>query len=300
MSPFKHCFTNLRSIPPHPIIAANNHTFYTTGMGDLKINVPNGSSSTCITLKDAFYAPDMTLTVVSIHKIACAGYNVSFEGQECKIKNKNGNTIGKIPASANGLYRVEHAAMTVAAAAAEQADILTVHRRLGHISFDSIRSLVRTNAVTGLQPIDSSTSPPCDSCEYAKSTRKVICKQTSTPRADAFGDKIHTDVWGPSFVSTLGSCRYYVTFTDDHTRYTRVVLLCTKDEAFEAYKSFAAWAKTQHGVHIKHLRSDRGGEYTSGDFTKFLKSQGTERRLTTHNTPQHNGVAESLNRRLLE
>ena len=31
-----------------------------------------------------------------------------------------------------------------------------------------------------------------------------------------------------------------------------------------------------------------------------MNSRGTERRLTTHDTPQHNGVAESLNRRLLE
>jgi transposase InsO family protein len=61
---------------------------------------------------------------------------------------------------------------------------------------------------------------------------------------------------------------------------------------------FAAWAKT--GARIKRPRSDRGGEYTGGDFSSFLKSQGTERCLTTHDTPQHNGVAESLNRRLLE
>jgi Reverse transcriptase (RNA-dependent DNA polymerase) len=53
-------------------------------------------------------------------------------------------------------------------------------------------------------------------------------------------------------------------------------------------------------VKIKRLRSDRGGEYTSGEFDRYLKGQGTERRLTTHDTPQHNGVAESLNRRLLE
>ncbi len=51
---------------------------------------------------------------------------------------------------------------------------------------------------------------------------------------------------------------------------------------------------------IKRLCSDRGGEYTSADFDWYLKEQGTERRLTMHDTPQHNGVAESLNRRLLE
>jgi len=99
---------------------------------------------------------------------------------------------------------------------------------------------------------------------------------------------------------SLGGRKYYVTFTDNHTRYTRLSLLCTNDEAFDAYKSFAGWAKTQHGMRIKRLRSDRGGEYTGKEFSNFLKEQGTERRLTTHDTPQHNGIAESLNRRLVE
>src|SRR5882672_8762420 len=56
----------------------------------------------------------------------------------------------------------------------------------------------------------------------------------------------------------------------------------------------------EHGVRIKRLRSDHGGEYTGNEFTKFLAEQGTECRLTTHDTPQHNGVAESLNRRIME
>ena len=172
MSPFQHRFTNLCSIPPCPIIAANNHTFFATGMGNLKINVPNGSSFTCITLKDAFYAPGMTLTVVSIHKIARAGYKVSLEDDGCKIKNKEGKTIGKIPASPNGLYKVDHP--ITAAAVQEQLDFLTVHQRLGHISANAICFLIRTNAVTGLQSTNLSSSFTCNLCEYAKATHKVI------------------------------------------------------------------------------------------------------------------------------
>ena len=38
-----------------------------------------------------------------------------------------------------------------------------------------------------------------------------------------------------------------------------------------------AWAHTQKGIKIKHLCSDRGGEYTGNAFTKFLGEQGTER-----------------------
>ena len=300
MSPFSHRFTNLHSIPPRPITAANSRVFYAIGAGDLKINVPNGESSTPITLKDTLYAPDMTMTVVSISRIAAAGYSVAFEGKSCQIKSKTGKIVGDIPAAPNGLYKVEHS--LAAAAAAEQVDILTVHRRLGHISADTIRSLVRTNAVTGLHLIDPTPTSPlvCDSCDYAKTTRKPIRKESPTPLATSFGDEVHSDVWGPSQLSSLGGRKYYITFTDDHTRFTRLALLRTKDEALPAYKTFTAWASTQHGAKIKRLRSDRGGEYTGNNFTAFLNSQGTERRLTTHDTPQHNGVAESLNRRLLE
>ena len=119
-------------------------------------------------------------------------------------------------------------------------------------------------------------------------------------QAQNFGDEIHTDLWGPSPTTSLGGRRYYVTFTDDSSRYTKLEVLRTKDEAFKAYKSFAAWAKSQHNATIKRLRSDRGGEFTSNEFTAYLRQQGTERRLTTADTPQHNGVAESLNRRLME
>ena len=51
---------------------------------------------------------------------------------------------------------------------------------------------------------------------------------------------------------------------------------------------------------MKQLCSDRGGEYLSDDFTCHLKSKGTKQKLTTHDTPEHNGVAECLNQTLVE
>jgi len=172
--------------------------------------------------------------------------------------------------------------------------------------------LVTHHAVTGIHLIDDPTPPSCDSCLHAKLTRKIIHPSFTSPappapqttafgdEIHAFGNEIHSDVWGPAVTQGLGGQRYYVTFTDDYTRYTYIKFLRTKDQTLQAYKAFVAWAHTQHHVSIKRLRSDRGGEFLSHDFTNFLYEQGTERRLTTANTPQHNGVAESLNRRLLE
>ena len=299
MSPFRHRFTTFQPITPRPIVTADKRLFYAEGTGNLQIEVPNGKSSTTVLLKDTLYAPQIGVTIVAIGRIANAGYSVSFEDNCCKIKKKDSDkVVGNIPATGNGLYRVEHA-LTVAAAL-EPVNILTLHRRLGHVSLETIRSLVRNNAVAGLQLIDDYPPLFCDSCQYAKLTRKTIRKERVAPPANSFGDEVHSDLWGPSPLLTIGGRKYYVSFTDNHSRYTRLALLRSKDETLEAYKAYAAWARTQHGAHIKRLRSDRGGEYTGGDFTKFLQEQGTERRLTTHDTPQHNGVAESLNRRLLE
>ncbi len=299
MSPFRERFVTYHKIPARPITTANNRVFYAVGAGDLQIQVPNGASSSKVLLRDALHAPEMGLTVVSIGRIVKAGYAVQFEDRSCKIK-RGGSIVGSIPASTNGLFKVEHALTGMAAMSPKHVDILTLHHRLGHISADSIRTLICSNAVSGLQLIDDFPPFTCDLCEYAKATRKPIWKEREAPPADTFGAEVHSGVWGPLPTLSLGGRKYYVTFTDDFSCYTRLEVLRTKDEAFGAYKAFSAWAKTQHSAHIKRLRSDRSGEFTGRDFTAFLQEEGTERRLTTHNTPQHNGVAESLNHRLLE
>ncbi len=250
MSPFRNKFVTYQPIPPHPIVTADKRTFYAEGVGDLQIDVPNGEVLTPVLLKDTLHAPQIGLTVVSIGRIAKASYSVSFEDNHCKIrKDQDRRVVGSIPTTGNGLYKVEHALM--AGMTLEQVNILTLHRRLGHMSLDTIQSLVRNNAVTGLHIIDDGSPFFCESCEYAKATRKTIRKERMTPLASAFGEEIHTDLWSPSPLLSLGKRKYYVTFTDDHTQYTQLALLCSKDETLEAYKAFAAWAQTQHGACIK-------------------------------------------------
>jgi transposase InsO family protein len=76
--------------------------------------------------------------------------------------------------------------------------------------------------------------------------------------------------------------------------------MAKKSDAFSCYKQYEAWIETQHDAKIKRLQTDRGGEYLSEAFTARLKSKGTVRSLTVHDTPEENGVSERLNRTLLE
>lgn len=88
---------------------------------------------------------------------------------------------------------------------------------------------------------------------------------------------------------------------DDATHYTTTFLLCTKNEALKAYKMFKVWAVTQHHCWVmKVLRFDWGGEYLSKEFNQQLEKAGMARKLTTHDTPQLNGIAECLNQTLLK
>jgi hypothetical protein len=117
--------------------------------------------------------------------------------------------------------------------------------------------------------------------------------------ASKFADVIHSDVWGQAPVETLGGKNYYVSYTDDATRLTVVYLLRRKSDVFPSYQQFDAWVRNTMETTIKVLHSDRGGEYLGKAFAKYLKDAGTEHRLTVHDTPQQNGVAERLNGVLL-
>jgi hypothetical protein len=50
-----------------------------------------------------------------------------------------------------------------------------------------------------------------------------------------------------------------------------VYLLKSKDKALHYFKTYKAEAENQLERKIKRLRSDRGGEYFSSDFSDFLR-----------------------------
>ena len=54
------------------------------------------------------------------------------------------------------------------------------------------------------------------------------------------------------------------------------------------------------GKKVKILRSDNGGEYLSEEFTEYLKEQGISHQLTVPYNPAQNGVAERMNRTVVE
>ena len=65
-----------------------------------------------------------------------------------------------------------------------------------------------------------------------------------------------------------------------------------KSEIFEKFKEFQNEVENQRGKKIKALRSDRGGEYLSHEFSDHLKSCEIVPQLMPPGMPQRNGVFE--------
>jgi Integrase core domain len=111
---------------------------------------------------------------------------------------------------------------------------------------------------------------------------------------------IHTDVFGLMSTYTRNNDRYFITFTDDYSRYDYVYLMRHKSESFEKFKEFRTEVENQLNKIIKALRLDREGEYLSYEFTMYLKECGIVSQLTPPETPQWNNISERRNQTLLD
>ena len=147
-----------------------------------------------------------------------------------------------------------------------------------------------------LKSLDFEPIPVCESCLEGKMTKRPF--KAKGYRATKPLELVHTDVCGPINIPARGGYEYFVTFTDDYSRFGYIYLMRQKSETFTKFREYKAETEKQLELQIKELRSDRGGEYLSGEFKSYLAQEGIVSQLSAPGTPQQNGVAERRNRTL--
>ena len=85
--------------------------------------------------------------------------------------------------------------------------------------------------------------------------------------------------------TSLSGYVYCASFIDDYSRKTWIYFLKKKDEVFEKFKEFKTLVENLSEKRIKTLRSDNGGEFTSGEFNEYNKEYGIKRELTIPYNP---------------
>lgn len=294
----KKFYSNIDESYKSSVKLADGASTQISGIGTGTLSFMNGSG--CIhtaTATEVLYAPNLVGNILSVRQLAKHGFEVKFNEKICQIMHKD-NQIG-VADAVGDLYVLRQPDSVNAVLTHNDNCIHELHRKMGHRDPAAIRKMASNGSINGLKIIECGIQEVCDTCMKGKMTRLPFPKK-STSESSAVLDLIHTDVCGPMRTETPSGKRWMITLIDDFSGFTFVVLLTDKSDAEETIKDFVAMCQNKFGRKPKVIRSDRGGEYTSNENKRFLRSQGIQMQLTAANCPQQNGKAERKNRTLIE
>ncbi|MBN6697926.1 DDE-type integrase/transposase/recombinase, partial [Escherichia coli] len=238
-------------------------------VGTYRLSLPSGL---VLELADCYHVPSLTRNIISVSCIALQGFSFVFKNTWCYMYKDE--ILYCTAEMSNGLYvlTTDTPTINITNKRLKSSDVNQTylwHCRLGHINETRISTLLKNGY---LDRFDFCSYDVCPSCLLGKMPKKPF--KGKGERATEVLGLIHTDVCGPMSTHARGGYEYFITFTDDKSRYGYVYLMKHKSEAFERFKEFRQEVEKQTGKSIKILRSDRGGEYLSAEFQDHLKENG--------------------------
>ncbi|GJP60269.1 hypothetical protein CLOP_g12188 [Closterium sp. NIES-67] len=194
---------------------------------------------------------------------------------------------------------IASAAFSNPTSATGECDWLTLHRRMGHVALPILQQIVKQDMVSGIRVKGEPNEVlGCPTCMQAKFTRYPFHSSETTAKAPL--DEVVMDVVGPLKLGAAGA-EYFLTIVDVYTRMTWVYVLPKKSDVAETVKTdWLPMVERQQDRLVKAIRTDRGGEFLSKNFSTWLKKQGIRHSLTMPYSPAMNGIAERANRTLTE
>lgn len=275
----------------------DNSSMAVHGKGNIRMLV-NGIVQTVI---GVFYVPGLIHSLLSVGQLQEKGLTILVQHGKCKIFHPERGLIMVTTMSSNRMFTVTSLIQPkvgeVCLNSLTENQSSLWHNRYGHLSFTGLKALQQNNWVIGLPPFENPTKL-CDACLNGKQRRDPFPK-ASTWRASQVLQLVHADICGPINPTSHSNKRYLLMFIDDYSRKTWVYFLAEKGEAFTSFKLFKNRVEKDTGSSLKCLRTDRGGEFTSREFTDFCQTHGISRQLTAAYTPQQNGVAERKNQTVM-
>nr|GEU70529.1 hypothetical protein [Tanacetum cinerariifolium] len=199
-------------------------------------------------LNNCHYAPSITRGVISVSHLYEYGFVNRFVDNTIQVSRNNMVYFSAIPR--DGIFEIDLSnsysnessiyAVSNKRAKLDLDSALLWHCHHGHISKKHIEKLQHDGL---LDSSDLGAFKICVSCMSGKIERKPYIHQVEKTK-DLLG-LIHTDVCVPFKIMLRQGASYFVTFTDDFSRYGYVYLLKHKHEVFETFKVFQKEVENQ-------------------------------------------------------
>ncbi|KAG8492474.1 hypothetical protein CXB51_009570 [Gossypium anomalum] len=269
MSPNRDWFTTYETVSEGVVLMGNNASCKIAGVGTIKVMF----DGVVRTLSDVRHVPELKRNLISLSTLDSKGYRYTAESRVLKI-SKGSLVVMKGQRKIAKLYVLQGSTVTGDAAVASSSlsddDITKLwHMCLGHMSENGMAELSKRGLLDGQRICKLNF---CEYCVFGKQKRVRFTRRIHNMKGTL--EYIHSDLWGPSRVPSRGGANYMLTFIDDFSRKT--------------------------GKQIKYLHTDNGLEFCSDEFNRLCKSEEIMRHLIVRHTPQQNGIAERMNRTIME
>ena len=289
---------------PQLVGLGDGRTVEAIGVGNVHVDMLFSVSDPKRTVfNHVLYVPKLASNLFSVRAVVSRGNVVQFGKTRCWIRSSGprGKLLG-MGSLVDKLYQLDCRPLSreqAAIASEELQELNKWHQRLGHINEHQLKEMVQYELATGVNFRKTAKLSFCEACVKGKSHRMPF-KPVGAIRSSRKLELIHSDVCGPMHTESIGGRKYFVTFIDDYSRCCAVYFLRHKSEVLDKFKEFEAITTNECGHRIGMLRTDNGGEYVSAEFKTYLKSKGIRHQLSVPHSPEQNGVAERMNRTLIE
>ncbi|GJS07465.1 retrovirus-related pol polyprotein from transposon TNT 1-94 [Tanacetum coccineum] len=267
MTPRKDFLYDFKEFNGGTVLLGDNRACAIIGIGKVRVQIKDGSS---FVLENVRYIPELKRNLISLGTLDREGYAVKLQNGRVKVIKVSlmvlsGTMKVNYVYSLDGWAKLGKASVGIQ----EKESLAQVwHKRLDHISEAGLREL-ENREVLGNKGLEGVT------------------------------DYVHADLLGPFRVESMSGCQYFLSFVDDYSRRVWVHFLRHKNETFSMFKEWKQLVENQTGRKLKKLRTNNGLEFCNQKFNNLCKENGIARHLTVAGTPQQNGLADRMNRTLL-
>ena len=233
MTPNRDWFNTYRLVNSSYVLMGNDTSCKVVGIRNIRIKMFDGVVRT---LCDVRHVPDLRKNLISLGTLDCNGFSYKSTSRVMKV-SKCVMTVMKGQKLAGNIYKLLGTIIVGGVATAEFESDSTVlwHMRLGHMGEHGMMKLHKRNLLKGIKTCKLDF---CKYCVFGKQNKVQF--KTTTHKIEEVLDYVHTNVWGPVRVASLGGSMYFVSFIDDYSQKVWVYFMRHKSEMFATFKLWKA------------------------------------------------------------
>ena len=238
-----HMTSFLDVVPSHT--STSLPTIYTANGSLIHVSHLGNVSTPALYVSNVYQIPKLTQNLLFVGQLTEPGFSLTFSSTGVVVQDSRTGQIAWITHKVGRFFELiflhlPSSCLSGSAVPRQSAFSLALwHSRLGYASISRVRQLVSR----GLLGSVSNKSFDCMPCQFGKQI--ALPFNNSVSHALSSFDLIHSDVWGPSPISTPGGSRYFVISVDDFSRYTWIYLFKNRSELYQIYRDFTKMIETQ-------------------------------------------------------